>query len=179
VIGADREATGGSNAGAVYVFTRSGGAWVEQAKLMASDAQASDQFGVSVSVSGDTAVIGADREATGGSNAGAVYVFTRSGGAWVEQAKLMASDAQANDVFGASVAVSGDTAVIGAYFEDTGGSSAGAAYVFTRSGGAWVEQAKLMASDAQASDVFGASVAVSGDTAVIGASNADAAYIFE
>jgi hypothetical protein len=179
VIGAYREATGGSGAGAAYVFTRSGGAWTQQAKLLASDAQANDYFGVSVAVSGDTAVIGAYREDTGGSSAGAAYVFTRSGGAWVEQAKLLASDAQSSDYFGVSVAVSGDTAVIGAYQEDTGGSSAGAAYVFTRSGGAWVEQAKLLASDAQSSDYFGYSVAVSGDTAVIGASNADAAYIFE
>ena len=102
----------------------------EVAKLMASDAQVSDRFGYSVSVSGDTAVIGAYREATGGSYAGAAYVFTRSGGAWVEQAKLMASDAQESDRFGYSVSVSGDTAVIGAYREATGGSSAGAAYVF-------------------------------------------------
>jgi len=185
VIGAYGEDTGGSYAGAAYVFTRSGGSWIQQAKLMASDAQTYDYFGVSVAVSGDTAVIGAYSEATGGSGAGAAYVFTRSGGAWVEQAKLMASDAQSSDQFGYSVAVSGDTAVIGAYGEDTGGSGAGAAYVFTRSGGAWVEQAKLMASDAQSSDLFGRSVAVSGDTAVIGAhrettggSNAGAAYVF-
>jgi hypothetical protein len=179
VIGAYREDTGGSYAGAAYVFTRSGGAWVEQAKLMASDAQTNNYFGYSVAVSGDTAVIGARLEDTGGSSAGAAYVFTRSGGAWVEQAKLLASDAVDGDQFGGSVAVSGDTAVIGAYLEDTGGSDAGAAYVFTRSGGAWVEQAKLLASDAQSSDYFGYSVAVSGDTAVIGASNADTAYIFE
>jgi hypothetical protein len=179
VIGARYEDTGGSDAGAAYVFTRSGGSWTQQAKLMASDAQSSDYFGGSVAVSGDTAVIGASREDTGGSNAGAVYVFTRSGGAWVEQAKLLASDAQANDNFGDSVAVSGDTAVIGAYGEATGGSNAGAVYVFTRSGGSWTQQAKLLASDAQSSDYFGGSVAVSGDTAVIGASNADAAYIFE
>jgi hypothetical protein len=179
VIGAYGEDTGGSYAGAAYVFTRSGGAWVEQAKLLASDAQSSDYFGDSVAVSGDTAVIGAYREATGGSSAGAAYVFTRSGGSWIQQAKLMASDAQADDYFGRSVSVSGDTAVISAYGEDTGGSYAGAVYVFTRSGGSWIQQAKLMASDAQADDYFGYSVSVSGDTAVIGSSNAEAAYIFE
>ena len=102
----------------------------EVAKLLASDAQANDYFGGSVAVSGDTAVIGAYREDTGGSYAGAAYVFTRSGGAWTQQAKLLASDAQANDYFGYSVAVSGDTAVIGARYEDTGGSDAGAVYVF-------------------------------------------------
>jgi len=186
VIGAYGEATGGSDAGAVYVFTRTGGSWTQQAKLMASDAQSSDQFGWSVAVSGDTAVIGARYEDTGGSDAGAAYVFTRSGGSWTQQAKLLASDAQANDYFGGSVAVSGDTAVIGAYREDTGGSYAGAVYVFTRTGGSWTQQAKLMASDAQANDQFGWSVAVSGDTAVIGAryedtggSDAGAVYVFE
>ena len=186
VIGARYEDTGGSDAGAAYVFTRSGGSWTQQAKLMASDAQSSDRFGGSVAVSGDTAVIGARLENTGGSGAGAAYVFTRTGGSWTQQAKLMASDAQESDQFGYSVSVSGDTAVIGARSEDTGGSDAGAAYVFTRTGGAWVEQAKLMASDAQAGDYFGYSVSVSGDTAVIGAyaedtggSTAGAAYIFE
>jgi len=185
VIGAPYEDTGGSDAGAVYVFTRTGGSWTQQAKLMASDAQANDNFGYSVAVSGDTAVIGARLEATGGSGAGAAYVFTRTGGSWTQQAKLMASDAQVNDYFGWSVAVSGDTAVIGAQFEDTGGSGAGAAYVFTRTGGSWTQQAKLMASDAQANDNFGYSVSVSGDTAVIGArledtggSGAGAAYVF-
>ena len=158
----------------------------EVAKLVASDAQGNDYFGASVAVSGDTAVIGARFEATGGVNAGAAYVFTRSGGAWTQQAKLMASDAQSSDYFGYSVAVSGDTAVIGAYGEATGGSYAGAAYVFTRTGGSWTQQAKLMASDAQENDLFGVSVAVSGDTAVIGArleatggSSAGAAYVFE
>jgi hypothetical protein len=186
VIGAQFEDTGGSTAGAAYVFTRTGGAWTQQAKLMASDAQANDYFGASVSVSGDTAVIGARLEDTGGSGAGAAYVFTRTGGSWTQQAKLMASDAQESDQFGASVSVSGDTAVIGAYAEDTGGSGAGAAYVFTRTGGSWTQQAKLMASDAQESDQFGYSVSVSGDTAVIGArledtggSTAGAAYVFE
>ena len=158
----------------------------EVAKLLASDAQANDYFGGSVAVSGDTAVIGARYEDTGGSNAGAAYVFTRSGGSWTQQAKLLASDAQSSDYFGVSVAVSGDTAVIGAYGEATGGSYAGAVYVFTRSGGAWTQQAKLLASDAQSSDQFGVSVAVSGDTAVIGAryedtggSDAGAVYVFE
>ena len=106
-------------------------------------------------------------------------LFRSTGGSWTQQAKLMASDAQSSDYFGWSVAVSGDTAVIGAYGEATGGTAAGAAYVFTRTGGSWTQQAKLMASDAVDGDYFGYSVAVSGDTAVIGASNADAAYIFE
>ena len=86
-----------------------------------------------------------------------------------EVAKLTASDAAVDDLFGFSVSVSGDTAVIGAFHDDDGGSDSGSAYVFTRSGGAWTQQAKLTASDAAAEDFFGYSVSVSGDTAVIGA----------
>ncbi len=162
---------GGYDAGSAYVFVRSGEVWTEQAKLTASDAAASDYFGYSVAISGDTAVIGADGDDhAGGTNAGAAYVFVRSGGVWTEQAKLTASDAAYKDRFGRSVAVSGDTAVIGARNDDhAGGTHAGSAYVFVRSGAVWTEQAKLTASDAAADDWFGCSVAVSGDTAVIGA----------
>ncbi len=124
----------------------------EVKKLIASDAQAGDNFGFSVAVSGDTAVVGAPFE---GSRAGAAYVFQRDqGGAgnWGEVKKLTASDAEAGDRFGVSAAVSGDTAVVGARSE---GSEAGAAYVFHRDeGGAnnWGEVKKLTASDASVDD---------------------------
>ena len=96
-------------------------------------------------------------------------MFVRSGGTWTEQQKLTASDAAANDLFGISVAVAGDTVVVGAYIDDAPASAnAGSAYVFVRSGGAWTEQQKLTASDAAAFDLFGVSVAVSGDTVVAG-----------
>jgi hypothetical protein len=165
----------GDYAGSAYVFVRSGGVWSQQAKLTASDAAADDWFGVSVAISGDTAMIGAYfDDHSGGSNAGAAYVFVRSGGLWSQQAKLIASDAAAGDCFGRSVAVFDDTAVIGADWDDlAGGADAGSAYVFARSGGVWSQQAKLTASDAAASDYFGNSVAVSGDTVVIGAWSAD------
>ncbi|MCH8920375.1 MAG: FG-GAP repeat protein, partial [Chloroflexi bacterium] len=166
-------------------------ALAEVLKLTASDAQASVEFGFSVAVDGDTAVVGAFRESAGGSNAGAAYVFGRNeGGAdnWGEVKKLTASDAQGADLFGWSVAVDGDTAVVGAHLEDAGGNAAGAAYVFGRNeGGAdnWGEVAKLTASDAQGNDRFGWSVAVDGDTAVVGAyledtaaNNAGAVYVF-
>ncbi len=164
----------------------------EVKKLLASDAEAGDNFGWSVALSGDTAVVGAFREDAGGIDAGAVYIFQRSeGGAdnWGQVTKLTASDAAAGDQFGAKVAVSGDTAVAGAFLEDAGGGNAGAAYIFQRSeGGAdnWGQVKKLTASDAEAGDIFGVSVAVSGDTAVVGASSADArglnagaAYVFQ
>ena len=102
------------------MFVRSGGAWTQQAKLTASDAAADDQFGYSVAVAGDTAVVGAHSDDTlAGTDAGSAYVFVRSGGAWTQQAKLTASDAAAGDHFGISVAVAGDTAVVGAYDDDT------------------------------------------------------------
>ena len=163
----------GSRSGAVYVFVRSGDEWVEQAKLTASDADESDLFGVSVAVTGDTILIGANGDDDAGEHAGAVYVFVRTDDRWVEQAKLTASDAADHDLFGAPAAVDGDTAVFGAHYDDDGGYRSGAVYVFVRSDGGWVEQAKLTASDAASHDYFGSSVAVTGDTILVGADGDD------
>ncbi len=164
----------------------------EVKKLTASDAQAGDNFGISVAISGDTAVVAARFEDSEGTNAGAAYVFQRNQGGqgnWGQVKKLTASDAEAGDYFGTSVAIYGDTAIVGARFESAGGFQAGAAYVFRRDLGGpdnWGEVAKLTASDAQATDWFGATVAVSGDTAVVGAYLEDAggdfagaAYVFQ
>jgi hypothetical protein len=183
VVGAYQEDAGGSDAGAAYVFSRNqGGAdnWGQVKKLTASDGEAGDNFGISVALSGDIAVVGAHQEDAGGSNAGAAYVFSRNqGGAnnWGQVKKVTASDPQASDQLGSSVAVSGDIALAGAYGEDAGGSDAGAAYVFSRNtGGAdnWGQAEKLTAHDAQADDEFGFSVAASGNTAVVGADAEDA-----
>jgi len=150
-------------------------AWMQQQELIASDGAANDSFGISVSVSGDTAVIGA----CGANGAGAAYVFVQNGGLWRQQQELAASDGATNDCFGASVAVSGDTAVIGASAKNSG---RGAAYVFVLSGGLWSQQQELTASDGAAFDEFGASVSAIGDTAVIGAVGKNAyqgaAYVF-
>jgi hypothetical protein len=165
-----------SGEGAAYVFVRSGTAWSQQKELTASDAAAGDLFGLSVALSGSTALIGAHGK---NSNTGAAYVFVRSGTAWSQQKKLTASDGAADDFFGGSVALDGQTAVIGAIGGNSGG---GAAYVFARSGTAWSQQAELTASDAAHDDSFGGSVALSGKTAIIGAHNknagAGAAYAF-
>lgn len=178
---------GGVDAGSAYVFVRSGGVWIQQAKLTADDAAAGDKFGISVSISGDTAVVGAYMDDhAGGSDAGSAYVFVRSGTVWTQQAKLIALDSAATDYFGYSVALSGETAIVGAYLDDhAGGIDAGSAYVFTRSGTVWTQQAKLTATDAAAADQFGFSVAVSGETALVGAnldntpiSDAGSAYVF-
>ena len=195
VVGAAGEDAGATDAGAAYIFQRDEGGtdnWGELKKLTASDAQDSSGFGA-VAVSGDTAVVGANNENAGGIAAGAAYVFGRDQGGsdnWGEVKKLTASDRQPAALFGSSVALSGDTAVAGAPSIQTGTRKPGpgAAYVFQRDeGGAgnWGEVAKLTASDAQVNDVFGISVAVSGETAIVGASvedaagsNAGAAYVF-
>ena len=169
VIGAIGDNTNGISSGSAYVFVRSGNTWTQQAKLTASDATEYDQFGWSVAVSGDTAVIGSFRGIDAGTDSGAVYVFVRSGNTWTEQTKLSASDDSAGDWFGYSVAVSGDTAVVGANFGDGMTADSGAAYVFVRSGNTWSEQVKLTASDSAEYDQFGYSVAISEDTVVIGA----------
>jgi hypothetical protein len=164
-----------SGTGAAYVFKRSGTVWTQQAKLVAADGAPNDSFGWSVAVSGVTAVVGTYKN----SSTGAAYVFTRSGTSWRQRAKLTAADGTARNYFGYSVAISGPTAVVGAF----GNASArGAAYVFVRSGKTWIQQAKLIASDGAAYDYAGWSVAISGSTAVVGAwsanSRAGAAYIF-
>ena len=185
VVGARGEDTGGSYSGAAYVFTRSGTSWSQQAKLQASDKAANDEFGWNVAIDGDTIVVGALYEDAAASNAGAAYVFTRSGTTWSQQAKIVSSDIQANDYFGNDVGISGDTVVVTAFAEDTGGSLAGAAYVFTRSGTSWSQQAKLQASDKAEGDEFGISVGISGDSVIVGAHKQHggegfegAAYIF-
>ncbi|APR75713.1 Fibronectin type III domain protein [Minicystis rosea] len=156
--------------GSAYAFVRSGGTWIQQGKLMAANGQVDDEFGQAVAISGDTAVIGARLDNTKGSHAGAAYVFVRSGSVWTQQQKLTASDGTASDVFGVSVAVSGDTALIGAWAK---ASFKGAAYAFVRSGNVWIQQQKLLAPDGTADDDFGISVALSGDTALIGAHGDD------
>ncbi|MBX3394161.1 MAG: hypothetical protein KF841_02215 [Phycisphaerae bacterium] len=180
---------GGTGAGSAYVFRENGGVWQPIAKLTASDAANFDQFGISVSISGDTAVIGAYRDShAGGTQAGSAYVFREISGVWQQIAKLTASDAASGDWFGSSVSISGDTAVIGAYRDShAGGTQAGSAYVFREISGVWQQIAKLTASDAASSDLFGISVAINGNTAAIGAHlndhaggfDAGSAYVFQ
>jgi len=179
VVGANTDDTAaGTAAGSAYVFVRSGVSWSQQAKLTASDAAGGDDFGVSVAISGNTIVVGADLN----DDAGSAYVFVRSGTSWSQQAKLTAGDAASADQFGFNVGISGETVVVGAVSDDT---ITGSAYVFVRSGTSWSQQAKLTASDAAATDNFGISVGISGDTVVSGAlfdddggTDSGSAYVF-
>ena len=203
-VNGDESDDSAQDSGAVYVFVRNGMSWSQQAYLKASNTDEYDGFGWSVSVSGDTIVVGSpneDSDATGVNgdqgnpptipegtnnflNAGAAYVFVRSNGEWSQQAYLKASNSGRFDEFGRSVAVSGDTVVVGAPREGSDATGvngsegdwntlweAGAAYVFVRNNGQWIQQAYLKASNTGHGDGdnFGRSVAVSGDTVVIGA----------
>ena len=175
VVGATFDEDPGGDPGAAYYFDLSncGVACTESGKLTASDAAVDDYFGVSVAVSGTIAVIGAAEDDDAGSASGSAYYFDLSscGAACTEDGKLTASDAAGSDSFGGRVAVSGTTAVVGAYRNDGAGNDSGAAYYFDFSscGAACTESGKLTASDAAANDLFGGSVAVSGTTAMVGA----------
>ena len=192
-INGDQSNTSQPNAGAVYVFTRNGTAWTQQAYVKASNTDSDDNFGYSVALSGDTLAVGATGEASNATgingdqsntsqpNAGAVYVFTRNGTAWTQQAYVKASNTDSDDNFGYSVALSGDTLAVGATGEasnatgingdqsNTSQPNAGAVYVFTRNGTVWTQQAYVKASNTDSDDNFGYSVALYGDTLAVGA----------
>jgi hypothetical protein len=194
LIGAKQDYNVGGNAGAAYIFSKNvSDIWSQRQKLLSSDIQAGDYFGVSVAINtvGDTAIIGAGGEDTGGLNAGAAYIFTKNASdIWSQKQKIQASDRQADDFFGYPVAINGvgDIAVVGAGAEDTGGINAGAAYIFTKNASdIWSQRQKIQASDRQAYDYFGNSLVINkeGNTIIVGAdredtggSNAGAAYIF-
>ena len=179
-----------SQTGAAWVFTRSGTTWTQQQKLAASDGAAGAAFGTSVALSadGNTAIVGGPGQNVGGtSGAGTAYVFVRSGTTWTQQQELTASDGVAGAAFGTSVALSGDTAIVGGPGQNSG---AGAAYVYTRSGTTWAQQQELVCTGAvgtvhtQPATGQGWSVALSadGNTAIVGGpadnSQTRAAWVF-
>jgi len=156
--------------GSAVVFARSGTGWVEQARLTASDGRERDHFGISVGVSGETIVVGSQRDDGASTKEGAVYVFVRNGSAWTQQAILTASNGQESDVFGYAVAIQGDTLVVGAPSADFDiFANWGAVYTFKRNGGTWTEQSILRPFDAFTLAEFGCSVGLDGDTLVVGA----------
>jgi hypothetical protein len=186
--------SGVANAGKAYIFARSGTTWTQEAMLSASDKTTSDGFGRSVAISSDGSrcTVGTDgADPSGLTNAGKAYIFARSGTTWTQEAILSASDKAANDGFGRSVAISSDGSrcTVGADGADPSGiTDAGKAYIFTRSGTTWTQEAMLSASDKAANDYFGRSVAISSDGSrcIVGAhgadpsglTNAGKAYIF-
>ena len=168
-----------------YIFSRSGNNWTQQTKLIPSDGASGDNFGYSVSIAGDYAIIGAFDD-DNGTNSGSAYIFSRSGNNWTQQAKLKPSDGADYDLFGYSVSIAGDYAIIGAHYDDDNGSASGSAYIFSRSGNNWTQQAKLKPNDGSSYDRFGRSVSIAGDYAIIGAfddddngGNSGSAYVVE
>ena len=171
--------------GSAYVFTRVAGGWTQAGKLTASDPKVDAGFGHAVAVHGDTIVVGAyEEDHTAADDAGAAYVFTRPAAGWADMtqtARLTASDAAADDEFGTSVAVHEDTIVVGAPEEDTG--ARGSAYIFTKPANDWADMTETAALRGESGgDRFGRSVAVYGDTVVVGAFEVNgtrgAAYLF-
>lgn len=185
-VGAESYPSAAVNHGAVYVFVRENGRWLEQALLTAADADVGDFMGRTVDISGDVIVAGADGDDDLGNYSGAAYVFRRHGTLWVREAKLRASDGTPGDFFGVSVAVDGSTILVGAYADDDLGLTSGSVYVFEHDGQRWAETSKLLASDGEAWDRFGYEVCLAGDTAFVGVPTDDdlvedegSVYVFE
>ena len=192
-VNGNQTSNGAAGSGAAYVFVRSGAVWRQQAYLKASNTEGNDEFGFSIAISGNTVLAGARGESSdatgvkgtqtsnGAAGSGAAYVFVRSGAVWSQQAYLKASNTDVGHEFGLSLAVSGDAAVVGAWGKSSNATgvngtptnnstwSAGAAYIFVRSGSVWSQEAFLKASNTEEYDNLGASVAVNGGTVLVGA----------
>lgn len=188
IVGALGDNNLASDSGSAYAFERdASGTWTRVDKLFASDRAAGDQFGSSVSISADRAIVGAPYDDDLGYGSGSAYLFERSApGTWTEVVKLTASDGAEFDQFGSALSISGDRAIVGAPYANASGTYSGSAYVFERDAlGAWTQVAKLTASDGAAYDYFGGSVSMTADRALVGArqyaygSGLGSAYVFE
>ena len=201
VIGAYTDDAHGANSGAAYIFRHDpqGNAWTQEAKISPNDGRVGDRFGISVGISvtpsGEVAVIGAYLDDDLGRDSGAAYVFRHIGSSWVQETKLHADDREGSDLFGRSVAIArangSDAVIVGSFLDDDSGIGTGSAYVFRNSGSGWVQETKLHASDPHDQDQFGFSVGLAVDPAnnehiaIVGAYKTDdnaldsgSAYIF-
>ena len=186
IAGAPLQNAGGLSSGATYIFEqREDQTWVESGKLSDGETASEDQFGISVAISGNLAISGAQQDDDIAPNAGAAYIFERAGTLWLQRKKLTTDDAKAGDLFGNAVAMDGTTVLVGAPGVDDAGPEAGAAYVFVQVGEEWIQQSRLIGDNLGMFDRFGSAVAVHGNTAVVGAYGKDevgedsgAAYVF-
>ncbi len=188
VVGTKRaDIAGEGDQGAAYVFQRFGDRWTEVQKLVASDGAELDNFGHAVAIEGDTIVVGALSADIEGVSQGAAYVFVEDGGVWFEAQKLFDPDGELADLYGNDVVLQDDTLLVGAFSANIDGDPGrGAAYVYVRSDGTWILEQKLLATDGEDTDLFGSSVALDRDAALVGAWQKDldgnarqgAAYVF-
>jgi hypothetical protein len=197
IVGTPNDDPGGqSNQGSAYIFDWNGSTWSQTQNIVQSDALASGSFGHGVAISDDgtVAAVGAGYHDSPGTDDGAVYIFTKSGGTWSQTQKMYASDyaSQTSQFLGLNISMAGDGSMVvaGAPYSDTGGTDAGATYIFVKSGGVWpvTETQKIVASDAAADDRFGYTVATSqnGDRIIVAAtyddtnnSNKGKIYVFD
>ena len=171
-----------NGAGAACLYHRIDTTWSLQIEVIPDNYEYGDNFGKSVGISGDYAIMGAPGDSDYGADSGSAFIYVQSGATWNFHEKLLASDGATDDLFGSAVAIDRDYAVVGAPGNEDLGIDTGAAYVFVRSGTDWVEQEKLTASDGNSMDFFGTSAAISGDYIVAGTKNemsdTGAAYVF-
>ena len=176
------------DAGAVFAFERQASSWSQKQMLTATDAKAGDAFGQSIALTERFVVIGAPHSDAPHKDSGSAYVYVRQSDRWQFHSKLTATDGAEGDLFGISVAIDGNTILVGADLNDERAEKAGAVYVYEFDGQHWKHQAKLMADDGADTDIFGVRVALIGDTALISArrddvegigKDAGSAYIFE
>ncbi len=185
VVGSRFDDDNGMDSGSAYVFLRDGIFWEEEAKLTASDGNAFDLFGWCVAIDGSYVIVGSTWDDDNGINSGSAYVFYGDGTSWTEQAKLTANDGAEGDYFGSSVDISGSYALVGACYDDDRGVDSGSAYLYRRYGSIWIQYDKLLANDVAGDDLFGYTVAIDGNNAVVGAIGDDdlggtsgSAYVF-
>ena len=188
IVGAPGLDDHGSNSGAAFIYDLVEFEWIQEGRVAPLDGQAGDEFGAAVSLSGDIAVIGSRRDDDTAEDAGSAYIYARlTGGDWIQRSKLLADDGAEQDWFGSFVASGGDTVVVGAPFDSPNGADSGSAYVYTSNdnGVSWNQNTKLVPDDGASADLFG-SVAINGESILVGASGADttvginsgAAYLF-
>jgi len=166
IVGAATQYHNPCKSGSAHLFVRNGATWTHQTKLGAPDEAAGDRFGHNVGIHGDTVIIGSRRDGAWGHDTGSTHIFVRNRDTWTHQAKLLAPDGHAQDWFGISVGIYGDTVIVGAKFHR---SNSGTAHLFVRNGDTWTHQAKLVAPDGASYDYFGVSVGIYAGTVIVGA----------
>lgn len=184
IVGAPNASENGIATGTVHVYFHNGSEWTHQATLAPKSGAADDQFGYALALDGDTILIGAPGDDEVAMDAGAAYLFKRAGSSWNEETKLVPTPGGASGFFGASVAISQTTALVGAW-DDGSAKNAGVVFTYTTDGSAWTPETTLVPTDPTAQDIFGYSLSLSNNTALIGAHGNDAhgadsgaAYIF-